>query len=757
MNRKISMPLVITAALVIGLWGALFTLPIAHAESPNPAAPAWTLDEVPAAASAIDGPLTTGGDWSLEPSSFPPNRLTSGDLAAVRSSWDQASDAGRIGALGVSGGAVKALAISASGVVYVGGTFTSAGGDPAISYLARWSSVTGWSKVGNGVNGAVYALAIRQNGATEELYVGGALTQVGGSINCKYAGLWAGSWSCVGSGTNAAVRALAVDAANQVYAGGDFTTAGGVTANGIARWTGSAWQAVAGGVYDFDGNAAGKVYALAVQGSDLFAGGEFGKVGASKRDAAYLARFDGSSWTNVGDTLGLQQVVDSLASNGELLYVASRHTQTGGFHVYRVATTTAHPTWINPEFTALAQSTHCADAISDCDRVYALAAVQNSLFIGGTFLGTSATFTPTLSSSVSGAAYWNGRLNQWSAMSGGVTGAIARMDGAQSLVLDDASLYAGGTFTQAGGVAGAGVARWIQPMADLALVAGIEEDAFVAGNSYTYDMSVTNNGYVSALRAAIQAELPSQVTVTSSTCGDLTAPYECSFGTLAAEARQAAGFTFSVPATLAKGTVLDFGATTESDQYDPEWGNNERTAQRTVSLLSQLALSKTAPATAVAGGEIEYALSLRNDGPSAASGIKLTDTLPVGVDFVSAAGCTTNGEHTIVYCDIGSLSVGQTITRSLRAIVDVVGDVVNVARAGGPDAPEVSKSATTTATGVGGLSISKSDYLTEVGLNEQFAYEVKVRNRNADAVNNVRITDTLPAGVSWLSLPSWPP
>ena len=41
--------------------------------------------------------------------------------------------------------------------------------------------------------------------------------------------------------------ALAVSGTN-LYAGGDFTTAGGVPANHIAKWNGSAWSALGSGI-----------------------------------------------------------------------------------------------------------------------------------------------------------------------------------------------------------------------------------------------------------------------------------------------------------------------------------------------------------------------------------------------------------------------------------------------------------------------------------------------------------------------------
>ena len=45
-----------------------------------------------------------------------------------------------------------------------------------------------------------------------------------------------------------AVYALAVDASGNLYAGGDFTTAGGVSANRIAKWDGSSWSALGSGM-----------------------------------------------------------------------------------------------------------------------------------------------------------------------------------------------------------------------------------------------------------------------------------------------------------------------------------------------------------------------------------------------------------------------------------------------------------------------------------------------------------------------------
>ena len=44
-------------------------------------------------------------------------------------------------------------------------------------------------------------------------------------------------------GVDGEVNALAVDASGNLYAGGDFATAGGVTVNRIAKWDGTSWSA----------------------------------------------------------------------------------------------------------------------------------------------------------------------------------------------------------------------------------------------------------------------------------------------------------------------------------------------------------------------------------------------------------------------------------------------------------------------------------------------------------------------------------
>src|SRR5438876_486897 len=84
------------------------------------------------------------------------------------------------------------------------------------------------------------------------------------------------NWMSMGGipGANGPVYATVVDDLGNLYIGGNFTIVGEVLANNIAKWNGTNWSALSFGVN-------GAVSALAVSGSDLYAGGRFTTAGGS--------------------------------------------------------------------------------------------------------------------------------------------------------------------------------------------------------------------------------------------------------------------------------------------------------------------------------------------------------------------------------------------------------------------------------------------------------------------------------------------
>jgi len=104
------------------------------------------------------------------------------------------------------------------------------------------------------------------------------------------------TWENLGTGgpgaVNNPVRAIAISGTD-VYVGGNFTDAGGVSgARYVARWDGSQWHALGSGVNR-------PVYAIAVSGSDVYVGGPFTNAGGNP-NADRIARWDGCQWHALG-------------------------------------------------------------------------------------------------------------------------------------------------------------------------------------------------------------------------------------------------------------------------------------------------------------------------------------------------------------------------------------------------------------------------------------------------------------------------
>src|SRR5262249_1949625 len=122
-----------------------------------------------------------------------------------------------------------------------------------------------------------------------------------GGVPASYIAKWNGTeWSALGTGMGARVNALVISGAD-LYAGGEFYTAGGVPANRVAKWDGSNWS-------EFGSGLNNRVMALAVSGTNMYVGGVFtGGVG----------KWNGTSWTILNEGgLGFTSPVLALAASG---------------------------------------------------------------------------------------------------------------------------------------------------------------------------------------------------------------------------------------------------------------------------------------------------------------------------------------------------------------------------------------------------------------------------------------------------------
>lgn len=313
-------------------------------------------------------------------------------------------------------GPAYAVAVSASGAVYVGGQFTLAGPVPA-GNIARWDGST-WSALGSGVNAAVRAIAV----SGSDVYVGGDFTTAGGAA-ANYIAKWNGAaWSALGTGTTGTVRAIAISGAD-VYVGGNFQRAGGVKVDNITRWNGTTW---------FDlGGADAEVLAVAWSGGNLYVGGRFGRVNKVKIDR--IARWNGSAWSALGS--GMDADVFALAAGGGYVYAGGDFTAAGGAAAAHVAR------WNGASWSAVGAGADGA--------VYALAGLGTQLFVGGSF-------TTAGGLGASNVARWDG--TNWAPLGAGLNAGCQALSAIEAA--GAANLYAGGLFTAAGDKPSNYLAQW---------------------------------------------------------------------------------------------------------------------------------------------------------------------------------------------------------------------------------------------------------------------------------------------------------
>ena len=116
---------------------------------------------------------------------------------------------------------------------------------------------------------------------------------------------------------------------------------------------------------------------------------------------------------------------------------------------------------------------------------------------------------------------------------------------------------------------------------------------------------------------------------------------------------------------------------------------------------ADLSLTKgDAPDPVAPRGTLTYTLVATNNGPSAAPGTHILDTLPAGVTFVGAsARCVHSAGK--VDCDLGTLTNGASTTVTIQVTPKARGTVTNTASVGSsaPD-PDASNNTATTETTV---------------------------------------------------------
>jgi hypothetical protein len=207
-----------------------------------------------------------------------------------------------------------------------------------------------------------------------------------------------------------------------VVAGGFFTTAGGVSASGVARWDGTAWHPLGTGASSVDD-------VLVLQGGDVVASGFFTMAGGVSADK--IARWDGVSWSSFvhGDIRPTRLDEAAQLPNGDIV-------ATGIFTSANGATMGHIASWDGAVWSMLGVASNSAanNWVRACTEL-----PNGNLVVGGDFTLAGAVNANNI-------AMWDGLA--WAPLGTGPGGPVHAVR-----ALANGEVIAGGDF-------GGGIARW---------------------------------------------------------------------------------------------------------------------------------------------------------------------------------------------------------------------------------------------------------------------------------------------------------
>jgi len=175
---------------------------------------------------------------------------------------------------------------------------------------------------------------------------------------------------------------------------------------------------------------------------------------------------------------------------------------------------------------------------------------------------------------------------------------------------------------------------------------------------------------------------------------------------------------------------------------------------------ADLAIAKSVnDPTPTEGDAVVFTITVVNNGPNAATGVVVTDSLPFGLDYVADDGFGAYSPVTDKWT-IGSLAVGERVSLSITASVGegtAGSTIANIAEITGSDQddPNTTNNQDRAEVTVGAppsadISVAKTVSNPTPNEGDPFIYTITVTNNGPDTASGVTISDTLPTGLTYV-------
>jgi uncharacterized repeat protein (TIGR01451 family) len=318
---------------------------------------------------------------------------------------------------------------------------------------------------------------------------------------------------------------------------------------------------------------------------------------------------------------------------------------------------------------------------------------------------------------------------------------------------------------------------------DVSIVKTASAATVYAGAPFTYTLAVSNSGPLTATSLSIYDTLPAALAYVSATgsgwdCGYASATrlVTCFRASFAAGASAPITLTV-VPSGTAGAVIANTARVASPDFNDSNAANNSSTVNVTLAANADLALTKTGSTTG--GGKDDqvdtYVVTVTNGGPGTATGIVVSDVMSgSGVSKYdrNAWACTLTpstgtlspaSPWTIAQVQAGgtwsiaSLASGASATLTITCFGDNNDGVLNRASVTSTSYDPVTTNNSASAYVADGsvtttdIEVTKSSTPATVTTGGTITYRITLKNLSTqDANNNHTVTDTLPAGTTYV-------
>ena len=215
--------------------------------------------------------------------------------------------------------------------------------------------------------------------------------------------------------------------------------------------------------------------------------------------------------------------------------------------------------------------------------------------------------------------------------------------------------------------------------------------------------------------------------------------------------------TVRVDPAAAAGLMTNTATVGSRTNNDPNLTNDIATAGTTVYRSADLAVSKSySPEPVMQRQPVYYTVAITNAGPSLAIAARLTDTLPAELENVtvtpSQGSCGTGAVFTCALGDLAPQASARVwVSATVQAGARWLTNTVSIGSSDPDPVPGDNEFTLAATVKQADLSITKTASDEPVHAGENLTYTLVITNAGPRDATGVTVTDTLPAGVTFVS------